>query len=406
MTGRPGGDMHEAEQIARPLSGELGGYFQRGDDFGDLFGIRWGKIEFEISHGVSANLKVILRVYRQDVCETYIVDTDAFDVQWNRHRRRTRDFYVLPYSPRLGPTSCVKFSFVVHLGERSIVSGGEYIFMDRRQVHDGARQFREITGQYATANPYRTFELDAGELQRHVDWYIRLNHRHKLTGHVLSGRYQAQLVEGSGKGYLRAVCDDVHLNPVRAGLLAAKERLLAYPWSSFGLYLAAREHRPAWMRVDRLLGEHGLQRDTPGSRREFERHLERRRREEVDPEAQEALRRDWCLGSEAFRKEQLERMEGGLGQHHAGQLRLETAQAKAERLVAEELRRLGWSAEDLVRRPKNDPAKLAIAVRLRRETTLTIKAIAARVHLGTYNTANARLHQAMKERRARLTVRK
>jgi len=90
-------------------------------------------------------------------------------------------------------------------------------------------------------------------------------------------------------------------------------------------------------------------------------------------------------------------MEGGLGQHHAGELRLKTAQAKAERLVAEELRRLGWSAEDLVRRPKKDPGKLAIAVRLRRETTLTIKAITARIHLGTYNTANARLHRAMKE---------
>ena len=49
--------------------------------------------------------------------------------------------------------------------------------------------------------------------------------------------------------------------------------------------------------------------------------------------------------------------------------------------LAEELRRLGWSEEDLVRRPKNHPGKLAIAVRLRRETTLSIKAITARVNL-------------------------
>ena len=77
--------------------------------------------------------------------------------------------------------------------------------------------------------------------------------------------------------------------------------------------------------VDRLLGEHGLKQDTPVSRREFERHMERRRLEEMDPEALEAFRRDWCLGSEAFRKEQLERMEGGLGEHHAGELGLESA---------------------------------------------------------------------------------
>jgi hypothetical protein len=91
---------------------------------------------------------------------------------------------------------------------------------------------------------------------------IRLNHRHKLIDHVLSGRYKAQLVDGSGNGYLRTACDYVHLNPVRAGLLKPEERLLAYPWSSFGYYLAAPAHRPQWMRVDRLLGEHGLQQDT------------------------------------------------------------------------------------------------------------------------------------------------
>jgi REP element-mobilizing transposase RayT len=36
---------------------------------------------------------------------------------------------------------------------------------------------------------------------------IRLNHRHKLFGHVFSGRYKALVVDGSGNGYLRMVCD-------------------------------------------------------------------------------------------------------------------------------------------------------------------------------------------------------
>jgi putative transposase len=76
-------------------------------------------------------------------------------------------------------------------------------------------------------------------------------------GHVFSGRYKALIVDGSGNGYLRTVCDYVHLNPVRAKLLGADNRLLEYPWSSFGWYLAAKAHRPEWLRVDRLLGEHG-----------------------------------------------------------------------------------------------------------------------------------------------------
>lgn len=60
----------------------------------------------------------------------------------------------------------------------------------------------------------------------------RFNIRHKLCGHVLAGRYKALLVEGSGNGYLRRVCDYVHLNPVRARLLRAEEPLESFRWSS------------------------------------------------------------------------------------------------------------------------------------------------------------------------------
>lgn len=61
---------------------------------------------------------------------------------------------------------------------------------------------------------------------------IRFNQRHKLSGHLFSGRYQALVVEGSGTGYLKTVGDYVHLNPVRAKLLAAEEKLAGNPWSS------------------------------------------------------------------------------------------------------------------------------------------------------------------------------
>jgi len=237
--------------------------------------------------------------------------------------------------------------------------------------------------------------LVAGMAWLQSTYTIRLNHRHRLFGHVFSGRYKAQLVEGSGNGYLRTACDYVHLNPVRAGILKAEERLLAYPWSSLPAYLAAPEHRPQWVRVDRLLGEHGLQEDTAASREEFERRMEARRLAETDPEAQKVLRRGWCLGSKEFKSQMLEKVEGRLGEHHAGELRCETAEAKAERLIGEELSRLGWSRAELAARHKSDPGKLALAARLRRETTLSIKGIAARVHLGSSKSANANLHQFM-----------
>ena len=226
---------------------------------------------------------------------------------------------------------------------------------------------------------------------------LRLNHRRRLTGHVFSGRYKALIVDGSGSGYLRTVCDYVHLNPVRAKCLGPQDRLLSYPWSSLGWYLAVPKHRPGWIRVDRLLGEHGIKADTPAGRAEFERHLEACREQETEGAPWKALRRGWCLGSPEFRKELLERLEGKLGEHHSGELRRETAEAKAERIIAEELRRLGWSQADLDRRRKNDPAKLALAARLRQETILSLKWVAARLQMGTWKSANARLHRWIQE---------
>ena len=59
----------------------------------------------------------------------------------------------------------------------------------------------------------------------------------------------------------------------------------------------------------------------------------------MDEEALEEFRGAWCVGSEAFRRECLEQMEGQVGENHPGQTRLETAEAKAERIIAEELAR-------------------------------------------------------------------
>jgi hypothetical protein len=54
---------------------------------------------------------------------------------------------------------------------------------------------------------------------------------------------------------------------------------------------------------------------------------------ETDGEEWAPVRRGWCLGSEGFKKELLEQMEGRLGEHHAGQLRRESAKAKAEQII-------------------------------------------------------------------------
>ena len=104
--------------------------------------------------------------------------------------------------------------------------------------------------------------------------------------------------------------------------------------------------------------------------------MEERRLEETDPEALKSLRRGWCLGGEAFSHAQA---GGGGRENHRGEQRLESAVAKGERIIARKLRRLGWRPEDLAARRQSDPEKVAIAMRLRRETTLTLKPIASRL---------------------------
>ncbi len=64
-------------------------------------------------------------------------------------------------------------------------------------------------------------ETPRGDLVAGMKWFLgtytsRFNRRHRVFGHLFSGRYKALIVNGSGDGYLKAVCDDVHWNPARA----------------------------------------------------------------------------------------------------------------------------------------------------------------------------------------------
>ena len=95
------------------------------------------------------------------------------------------------------------------------------------------------------------------------------------------------------------------------------------------------------------------------------------------------LRRGWCFGDREFRKELLEQMTAKLGAEHYGEERTETARAKAERIVREELKRRRWPEETLAARRKGDAGKIQIAGRLRQETTMTVAWIAQRLRMGT-----------------------
>jgi hypothetical protein len=132
-----------------------------------------------------------------------------------------------------------------------------------------------------------------------------------------------------------------------------------------------------------LLGEMGIPKDSAAGRRAFEARMQQRASRE-DPEAYQPLRRGWCLGEKAFRKELLAQMAEQVGPSHYGAERQQSGEEKAERILAEELRKRRWTKASLSARRKGDAQKVKIAARLRRETIMTLKWIAQRLEMGSW----------------------
>ena len=206
----------------------------------------------------------------------------------------------------------------------------------------------------------------------------QFNRRRGHWGHLFGGRYKAQLVDGRSTGYLRSVCDYVHLNPVRAGMIAQAE-LSSYPWSSYPAYLRPKL-RPPWLRVDRLLGEHGLNKDTPAARRRFAKYV---RSVGADEEEKAELQRGWKIGADDF-SDWLGKKLGCFGRKGTrSRERIETDGALAERMVIEALAKVRWKEIDLAQKSKGHRTKVKIARQLRAETPMSRQWIARRLAIGS-----------------------
>ncbi|MGZ4983477.1 MAG: transposase, partial [Chthoniobacterales bacterium] len=170
------------------------------------------------------------------------------------------------------------------------------------------------------------------------------NRRHRQRGHLFAGRYKAQLIDERSQGYLAQACNYVHLNPKRARLVAVGAKLQSYRWSSYPAYLKP-SLRPEWLRVDRLLGEHGLRSDSAKSRREFSRRMEAICPVDLAGENQ-PLRRGWKLGAKDFHARLADKLARRGKEGREGREQHELDRVLAERLVRDCLRTVGWSLRD------------------------------------------------------------
>jgi putative transposase len=89
--------------------------------------------------------------------------------------------------------------------------------------------------------------LSAGMQHLNGSYSTEFNRRHQRVGHLLQGRFRAEIVEDTS--YAREVSRYIHLNPVRAGLTTRPED---WPWSSCAGYFSLDDQLP-WVTYEQAL---------------------------------------------------------------------------------------------------------------------------------------------------------
>jgi len=143
-------------------------------------------------------------------------------------------------------------------------NGGQAVFLsddDRYRFYlllqEGASRFGFRVHAFCLMTNHIHLALQCGNIPlsramhnlsfRYTRW---INWREKKTGHLFQGRYKAVLVDGDS--YLLELVRYIHLNSVRAGIVAFPEE---YPWSGHRAYLG--KENLSWLTTDWVLEQFG-----------------------------------------------------------------------------------------------------------------------------------------------------
>ncbi len=250
----------------------------------------------------------------------------------------------------------------------------------------GARMGWRLHAYVLMRNHYHlALETPQANLVEGMHWLqstfaTRFNRFRQERGHLFQGRYQALVVEPGDA--LRRVVDYIHLNPVRAGLVAV-DQLADFRWSSLRRFV--RGGRPEclcadWIREDEAEGWRrycGVLEDLAG-----------------DKPAQaeqgfDEMSRGWAIGTAGWRKavahdhRQLA-LTPGLPQKELKELK----QAEWERVLGDLFIQVGKTPKHAAEDWKSAEWKVSMAEALRRKTTATNRWIAETLHMGAPNSVS------------------
>ncbi len=213
---------------------------------------------------------------------------------------------------------------------------------------------------------------------------IRFNRLRQERGHLFQGRYHALLIEN--REILARVVDYIHLNPVRAGIVAV-DQVAAFRWSSLAVFVRGREKRFKGLEADYWLEHYGW-RDEPAG---WSRYTSRLRTLAEDQAEQERMGfktmcQGWLLGTDGWKRATMKeharlKLTVGIDRVQARQLK----EARWEERLAQLLQASGGKALD--EGPKNQVWKLEIAAQLREQEGAPASWLAKALNLGSPGTA-------------------
>lgn len=191
----------------------------------------------------------------------------------------------------------------------------------------------------------------------------RFNRFRRENGHLFQGRYKSILIEDLAA--LSRVVDYIHLNPVRAKVVAA-EQAGNYRWSS--LVCFPKGTRLPGLTAADWLAAHGGWRDDAEGWKTYKEYLVDVGRDEARwrMAGLEGLSRGWAIGSSCWRRKLAEDyaqrvLEPGMERDEVYELR----ESFWSLCLEEELAALGKTKADLTCRPRKQPWKLDLARRIR-----------------------------------------
>jgi putative transposase len=252
----------------------------------------------------------------------------------------------------------------------------------------------------------------------------RFNVRHGLWGCLFGDRYKSVLVQGEGY-YYETLLDYIHINPARARLVNPQggQSIMDYPWSSVaGGYALPPGQRAKWLAAETGLAAFGLP-DTTVGRRKFVERLDRRVvAEEIEQAGVPALdsevdgrmshlRRGWYWGSQEFGEAVLKLGDKLLqrGRHRSYRASKELkahGEAQALEILKHGLAASGLEKQELKELPGSDERKVAIALQIWENTTMSMSWISQKLAMKSAANASQQIRRLRLTKNYSLTRRK